>query len=139
MNKKIVFMVVLIECFLAVLLIGVFGQAIFDAMSRKSITEIYFSYEDGTKIEDNINLEVELSDSMLDVQLYWVIVPDDASEQKVQFICDKPDVAVVSESGLITFFEEKSVTITVQALDGSGQKDTIVVVPINKSGGNVEI
>ena len=139
MNKKIVFMIVLIECFLAVLLIGVFGQAIFDAMSRKSITEIYFAYEDGTKVEDNINLEVELSDSMRDVQLYWVIVPDDASDQKVKFTSSKPDVAIVSESGLVTFFEDESVTITVQTLDGSNQTDTIVVVPLDKSGGNVDI
>ena len=139
MNKKIVFMIVLIECFLAVLLIGVFGQAIFDAMSRKSITEIYFAYEDGTKVEDNINLEVELSDSMRDVQLYWVIVPDDASDQTVKFTSSKPDVAIVSESGLVTFFEDESVTITVQTLDGSNQTDTIVVVPLDKSGGNVDI
>ena len=132
-------MIVLIECFLAVLLIGVFGQAIFDAMSRKSITEIYFAYEDGTKVEDNINLEVELSDSMRDVQLYWVIVPDDASDQKVKFTSSKPDVAIVSESGLVTFFEDESVTITVQTLDGSNQTDTIVVVPLDKSGGNVDI
>ncbi len=139
MNKKIVFIIVLIECFLAVLLIGIFGQAIFSAINKKPVTEIYFTYKDGAKIQDGINLEEELSDSNRDVQLYWVVLPDDASEQKVVFTCSKPDVAIVSESGLVTFFEDEAVTITVQTLDGSNHTDVIVVVPTRRVGGNVDI
>ena len=148
MNKKIVFMVVLIECFLAVLLIGVFGQAIFDAMSRKAVTEIYFADKAGAKYEDGINMEVTLSDSVRDVTVYWVVLPDDASEQKVKITCDKPEVAKINagEDGIvegksvrITFIQDESVTITVTALDGSNQTDTIVIVPMRKIGGNVDI
>ena len=139
MSKKIVFLIVLIECILAVLLIGVFGGAIFSAINKKPVTDLYFMDKDGVKIEDNINLEVELTDSQRDVQLYWVVVPDDASEQKVSFTSSKPDVAIVSESGLVTFFEDESVTITVQALDGSNKTDTIIIVPTRHVGGNVDI
>ena len=139
MSKKIVFLIVLIECILAVLLIGVFGGAIFSAINKKPVTDLYFTDKDGVKIEDNINLEVELTDSNIDVQLYWVVIPDDASEQKVSFTSSKPDVAIVSESGLVTFFEDESVTITVQALDGSNKTDTIIIVPTRHVGGNVDI
>ena len=139
MSKKIVFIIVLIECILAVLLIGVFGGAIFSAINKKPVTDLYFTYQDGTKIEDGITLEVELSDSVRDVQLYWAVLPDDASEQKVSFTCSKPDAAVVNDAGVVTFFVDVSVTITVQSLDGSNKTDVIVIVPKLKLGGNVDI
>ena len=137
MNKKIVFMIVLIECFLAVLLIGVFGQAIFDAINKKAVTEIYFTYQDGTKIEDEVEyLQVELSDTVRDVQLYWTVLPDNASNQKVGFSCSRPESVIVSESGLVTFIDDIDVRITITTLDGSYITDTIVLVPkIEISGG----
>ncbi len=137
MNKKIVFIIVLVECVLAVLLISVFGLAIFGTNKTKMITDLYFTYQDGTKIEDEVEyIQVELTDSVRDYQLYWVVAPEDASNQKVSFSCDRPDSVIVSESGLVTFIDDIDVRITVTTLDGSYITDTIVLVPkIDISGG----
>ena len=60
MNKKVVYIVILIECILAVFLISFFGQAIFNAIRNVPVEEVYFTYEDGTKIEDDVPLKFEL-------------------------------------------------------------------------------
>ena len=57
MNKKIVFIITLVECVLAVLFISVFGQAIF-SITKKDVTDVYFVYENGEKIEDTARREL---------------------------------------------------------------------------------
>ena len=46
MSKKIVVIVVLVECILAVLLISFFGQEIYNAKNNVKTTEIYFTNEE---------------------------------------------------------------------------------------------
>ena len=53
MNKKIVFLVVLLECILAVFVVSVFGHAIEDSRAQILCKDLYFTTESGEKIEDN--------------------------------------------------------------------------------------
>ena len=138
MNKRVVFIVVLIECILAVLLISIFGQAIYNAVNNIVVQEVYFTYADGTKIEDGEHLTVELTDSKMDYQLYWAIGPENASNQNVTFTSSKPDQVVVNSSGVVTFYVEVGVTITIHTEDGN-QVDAIILIPQDNSGGDVEI
>ena len=138
MNKRVVFIIVLIECVLAVLLISIFGQAIFNAVNTVVVQEVYFTYADGTKIEDGKTLSVELSDSKMDYQLYWEILPDNASNQKVTFTASKPDKVEVNAAGVVTFYDEVSVTIIIHTEDGN-HYDEIVLIPVDNSSGDVDI
>lgn len=139
MNKKIVFIIVIVECILAVLLISVFGQAIFGAVKKHLAEEVYFTYQDGTKIEDGMQLEVELTDSKRDYVLYWTVGPEETTNTAVRFTSSAPESVIVNESGVVTFFDDvKSVIITVTTLDGSNQTDVITLVRKVNVGGDVE-
>ena len=131
MSKKIVFIVVLIECILAVLLISVFGQAIYDA-SPKPVSDVYFTYENGDKIEDGVRLNVELRGGNISYQLHWTVEPENAENSSVRFTSSKPNDVSVDENGLVTFFKVVDVTIIVSALDGSNKTDSIVLLPDEK-------
>lgn len=138
MSKKIVVIVVLVECILAVLLISFFGQEIYNAKNNVKTTEIYFTNEEGERLQDNAVIEVELSDSALSYQLHWVAKPKNISNKKVVFVSDNEDV-VVDSYGLVTFFEESTVLITVKSADGSNKTATIILTPKRNTEGDVDI
>ena len=48
MNKKIVILVVVVECILAILLIGIIGKALEVYYNEINAQEIYFTTSDGT-------------------------------------------------------------------------------------------
>ncbi len=127
MSKKIVFIVVLIECILAVLLISLFGQAIYSS-SPKLVNEVYFTYENGEKIADDQHLEVFLTDTKRDYQLFWAVDPENAHNTSVEFSSSDPNSVIVDASGRVTFRRTVlSVTITISTLDGGNKKDVIIL------------
>ena len=137
MNKKVVFLVVLLECILAVFLVSVFGHAIEDSRRQILCQDLYFATESGEKIEDGEMIEYKLTDSNMSYQLYWVMETDKTSNKEVVFESSDPMVKV-NNLGLVTFLEETDVVITIRALDGSGRTDSITLVP-KRGGGVVEI
>ena len=138
MSKKIVVIVVLVECILAVLLISFFGQEIYNAKNNVKTTEIYFINEQGERLQNDAIVEVELSDSALSYQLHWVAKPKNVSNKKVVFVSDNEDV-VVDSYGLVTFFEESTVLITIKTADGSNKTATIILTPKRNTEGDVDI
>ena len=137
MNKKVVFLVVLLECILAIFIISVFGRAIEDARRQILCQDLYFVTETGEKVEDGEMIEYKLTDSNISYQLYWVMETGETSNKEVEFESSDPMVKVNS-LGLVTFLEETDVIITIRAIDGSGRTDSITLVPI-RGGGIVEI
>ncbi|MBQ8658871.1 MAG: hypothetical protein IJ506_07020 [Clostridia bacterium] len=129
MNKKIVFIVVLAECILAVLLISFFGQAIVNANNNILCREIYFTYEDGEKIEDDKRLSVVIDDMNNSYKLYYEMLPAKTTNREVRFVSSDPQV-LVDDTGMVTFLYRKSVTITVFTEDGSNLSDSIILVPV---------
>lgn len=134
MNKKVVFLVVLLECILAVFLVSIFGHAIEDARRQILCEEIYFVDDYGEKIEDGEMIEVVLTDTTISYQLYWTMITGKTSNREVVFESDNPMVKVNSV-GLVTFLEETAVVITIKTIDGSGQSDSITLIP--KRGGGI--
>ncbi len=131
MNKKIVFIITLIECVLAVLFISVFGQAIF-SITNKDVEEIYFTYENGDKIEDNKIITVEITDTIRNYRLFWKVEPEDAHNPTVEFSVNRPDAVSVSASGRVSFRKEGTVIITIYTTDGSNKSDSITIKVIEK-------
>lgn len=131
MNKKVVFLVVLLECILAIFIVSIFGHAIEDSRRQILCQDIYFVDANGEKIEDGEMIEYELVGSDINYQLYWVMETDKTSNKEVIFESSNTLVKVNSE-GLVMFIEEVPVVITIRATDGSGKSDSVTLVP--KSG-----
>ena len=138
MNKKIVFLVVLLECILAVFVVSVFGHAIEDSRAQILCKDLYFTTASGEKIEDGEMIEVKLTDANMSYQLYWIMETEQTSNKEVEFISSKPNRVKVNSLGLITFLEETDVVITIRAKDGSEQMDSITLIP-KRGGGIVDI
>ena len=136
MNKKIVFLVVLLECILAVFIVSFFGHAIEDANKQILCKDIYFTYENGEKIEEDM-IEFKLTDSNRTYKLYWKIEAEDTTLQEVEFESSE-EMVKVNKYGEVTFLEDISVVITIRAKDGSGKWDKITLAP-ELGGGEVEI
>lgn len=98
-------------------------------MREIPVNELYFTYEDGTKIEDDKPLKFELKGSNNQYQLHWEVGPDDAANKKVKFTSSREEIAEVDEDGVVTFYARYGdVTITVESLDGSNISDSIQIV-----------
>ena len=132
MNKKVVFLVVLLECILAIFVVSIFGHAIEDARRQILCQDIYFVDDSGEKIEDGEMIEFTVSDTNMSYQLHWIMIAKDTSNKEVVFESSDPLVKVNS-LGLVTFLEEVDVVITIRVIDGSGKTDKITLVP--KRGG----
>ncbi len=154
MNKKIVFLIVILECILAVFIVSIFGSAIEDARSKILCRDLYFVYAEdvyeedketgemkkvgvkGEKIEDGVMITVNPTDANMSYQLVWVMETDKTSNKEVLFTSSKPNrVTVNPDTGLVTFLEKTDVVITIEAKDGSGKMDSITLV--SKRGGGI--
>lgn len=135
MNKKIVILVVVLECVLAVLLIGVIGKAIENYNKEVACQAVYFTNADGEIYENGALIEVERPDRGF--QLYYKLDPENTSDKSVTFTSSKPDDVEVSESGYVNFFEDTDVTITISTKNG--KTATIILVPKRDMSGDVDI
>lgn len=138
MNKKIVVIVVIVECILAVLLISFFGKAIENYRKQTLCQDIYFTDENGVKIEDDVVLTVEITDSNSSTQLYWKIITEKTAEKSVELKSSNP-LVLVDNTGKVTFLDLVTVVITVYATDGSEKSDSITLTIKQSTGGNVDI
>lgn len=134
MNKKVAFLLVLLECILAVFVVSFFGHAIEDARRQILCQDIYFTYANGEKIEDGEMIEYTLSGT-IEYQLYYKMETEKTSNRDVWFESSEPDKVFVDQLGKVIFIEETDVVITVRAMDGSGKTDSITLVP--KRGGGI--
>ena len=138
MNKKIVVIVIIVECILAVLLVSFFGKAIENFRKQTLVQDIYFTDENGVKIEDEQVLIVEITDSNSSVKLHYMIVSEKAAEKTVEFSSSHPSV-LVDSTGVVTFLDRVSVEIIVRATDGSEKYDSIRLAIKQSDGGDVDI
>lgn len=135
MNKKIIVIVVLLECVLAILLVSFLGKAIETYFNEVSAREICFLDEKGVPLEDDDIIDVERWD--LGYQLRWRINPEKTTDKSITFTSSKPDKVTVDESGYVSFDEEVDVSIT--ASTSNGMTATIKLVPKRKTEGTVNI
>ena len=138
MNKKIVFLVVLLECILAVFIVSFFGHAITDSRKEILCQDLYFVNELGEKYEDGEMIEVKLTDTNMSYKLAWVMETEKTSNKEVVFESSNPMVKV-NALGVVTFIPDDDggimdVVITVRAIDGSGKTDSITLIAKGEGG-----
>lgn len=135
MNKKIIVIVVLLECVLAILLVSFLGKAIETYFNEVSAREVCFLDEKGVPLEDDAIIEVERMD--LGYQLAWRINPEKTSDKTIIFSSSKPDQVTVDDSGYVSFDLDTDVSIT--ASTANGMTATVRLVPKRNTQGTVDI
>ena len=137
MNKKLMILIVALECVFSVFLISIFGPMVEAIHSGVPVSEICFLDENGERLADGTVLEVDLENER-SVSLSWLILPEDAKNKTVTVTADVgEDVVRITEDedGLgarITFRKTEVVRITVRATDGSTESATITLKPMTK-------
>ena len=135
MNKKLIVLIVALECIFAVFLVSIFGPMIEALHSKVIVTEIYFVDEQGDRIEDDTDVFVDLNERR-SYHYSFVVKPDDATDKSVSIISSEKDPNKIeiepdsSGKGFTVHFLSKSVTsvtITVRAKDTS-QKETKITI-----------
>ena len=144
MNKKVVVLIVFIECILAVFLVSFFGKVIEETRRDVYCQEIYFVDENGMKIEDGVPIMVDIDgDSLKPIRykLKWTIITKSTTDKTVSVEFSEDTVSYDYGSGelVISPYCNKSVIITVRATDGSEKFDTITLIPNVKIDSDVEI
>ena len=134
MNKKIVVIVVIVECILAVLMVSLLGAAIENAHKATKCTDVYFTNADYEKLRDGYDIYVDTSHGNIDYQLYWIVSPDNTTDKTVVFESSEPDSVLVSDTGRVTFIDDVAVVITVTATDGSNRSDSVKLIPLSQKG-----
>jgi pectate lyase len=101
------------------IIVLIFGF-LFISCSTGGIREV--KVESITINEGDITLKLEESE-----QLTVTVLPDNATDTNVVWLTDDPDIASVSDDGLVTALAVGSTTIIATTLDGSGVSDSITV------------
>ena len=144
MNKKLIILIVLVECILAVLIVSFFGKVIEETRRDVLCQDIYFVDENGIKIEDGVPIMIEIDDQSLKpirYKLKWKIITKSTTDKTVEVVASDNTVSYDYGSGelVISPYCNKSVVITVRATDGSEKYDTITLIPIGEGESDGEI
>lgn len=137
MNKKIMVLIVIAECVLAVFLIGVIGLAIESTYTGIDCREVCFTTADGTRLTSEDVLEVSEYEMSTEYRLYYKLDPEDTTDVPVTFTTSKPEIVSVNEKGIVTFREDTDVVITVST--ANGKTATIQLVPKRNTHGTVDL
>ena len=143
MSKKLIILIVALECIFAVFLISIFGPIVESFHSKILVQEIYFVDENGERMENDSSIFVDLQASR-SFHYDFVVGPDDATDKTVKVIHNKSDEEIEIEmdaegSGFTVHFLSKDVTsvkITVRAVDSSQKQAEIT---LNKRLADVNI
>ena len=145
MNKKVMILIVVIECVLAILLIAVLGMAIETYFNATEAEAIYFTTADGTVLEkgmlykekegtvtqvENENIFIEVARPDRGYQLHWLIIADNTSDKSVTFLvkAQDPNVEVsVDENGFVFFGDDTNVTVTISTKNG--RTASVLLIP----------
>lgn len=135
MNKKIVILIVIVECVLSILLIAVIGLAIESTHNEIECKEIYFTTAEGEKLEDGATLEVERPD--MGYQLHYLLEPGNTTDKAVTFTSGNSAFATVNEVGYVTFIEDEAVSVTISSKNG--KTATVYLIPLKKNHGTLVV
>ena len=153
MNKKVMILIVVIECVLSILLIAVIGKAIESYYKEVEAQEIYFTTAEGeillpgmlykekegtTETIDSDRIIIEVARPDRGYQLHWLIIAEETSDRSVIFNArsqDKNVEVTVDENGFVHFEDDVVVTITISTKNG--RTATVLLTPRQGSQGGV--
>lgn len=135
MNKKLIILIVALECVFSIFLISVFGPMIEALHSKVIVKDVYFVDEDGVRIENDTSFVVDL-DVSRSFHFDFEVMAEDATERTVDILHNGKDNEIEIEEdvdgfGFTVHFLSKnipSVTIIIRATDSSQKSAAITLV-----------
>ena len=115
MNKKLIVLIVALECVFSIFLISVFGPMLEMLHTPAEVSEIHVLDADGNRLERGAVIELERD--ARSYELSWEIVPDDADNPEVTVTAFVDDVEITPDT------ENPAVRITING-DGEGARIT---------------
>ena len=142
MNKKLIILIVALECVFSVFLISFFGPMVASIHADVPVSAVYLVGEDGNRLvaedgKDMPTVSISLPGD-LDYHFTLEVLEEDATDKSVTVTTDNPEVTVkmdMNGRGFTVTFENpflKSVTVSVITNDGSSKT---AHVHIEKEGG----
>lgn len=153
MNKKVMILIVVIECVLSILLIAVLGKAIETYFTETEAQEIHFTTAEGVVLEpgtlykekDGSTTQIESEQIVIEVarpdrgyQLHWLIITDKTSDRSVTFSVKSQDPSIevtVDENGFVYFADDVVATVTISTKNG--RTATVLLTPRQGGQGGV--
>lgn len=130
MNKKLIVLIVALECIFSVFLISFFGPMIASLHEDIPVSEIHLIGEDGNRLvapegAEMPTVEIDLP-NVLDYHFGLEVLGADATDKSVTVTTDRESVTVTMDKhgrGFTVTFEPgiNDATVTVVANDGSGK------------------
>lgn len=126
--KKSVVMLILVIYVASVAVIGVFGMKSVLYDEKIYIEKITCINEEAKDVEETIDgRTVTIQRVIIDYKeseettfwIQWRVFPEDASFRRVEFVSGNENVATVDGQGIVRFIKKGTVTIYINALDGS--------------------
>ena len=135
MNKKLIVLIVALECVFSIFLISVFGPMIEAMHSHVVVEDVYFVDEAGNRMEDEETIEINL-DTAIEFHYDFEVVTTEATDRSVDIVHSLTDDDILIETdadgfGFTVIFMTRKVTsvrITVRATDGSQKSASITLV-----------
>ena len=126
--KKSVVMLILVIYVASVAVIGVFGMKSVLYDEKIYIEKITCINAEAKDVEETIDgRTVTIQRVIIDYKeseettfwIQWRVFPEDASFRRVEFVSGNENVATVDGQGIVRFIKKGTVTIYINALDGS--------------------
>lgn len=115
MNKKLIVLIVALECVFSIFLISIFGPMLEMLHTPSDVTAIYILDTNGNRLERGA--VIELDRDARSYELSWEVLPDDAENPTVEV------TAFVDNEEITADTENPAVRITMNA-DGEGARIT---------------
>lgn len=143
MNKKLIVLIVALECVFSIFLISIFGPMIEALHAKIIVKDLYFVDEAGERMLNAETVTVNLDESR-SFHFDFEVVTEEATDRTVEIIHNRTDEEILLEEdvdgfGFTVHFLSKnisSVTIIVRANDSSQKSASIT---LSKSGSNINI
>ena len=145
MNKKLIILIVALECVFSIFLISIFGPMIESLHSKVLVSDLYLLDEDRTRLEATEDEEIPLVKigipNDFDYEFYVVVETDEATDRTYTVTHNRTDDDVeirMTKNGFrVTFLSDISnVTITVKANDGSLKTASVL---LTAAGGSTDV
>ena len=137
MNKKLMILIVALECVFSVFLISIFGPMIEALHSKIVVEDVYFVDEAGVRMENESSVFVDTSPETgkRSFHLSYAVVTEEATDRTVEIIHnrDSDEIEIVEDDegfGFTVRYRDRSITsvrITIRAKDSS-QKEAVITL-----------
>lgn len=133
MNKKLIILIVALECVFSIFLISVFGPMVESLHTKVVVKDVYFVNDAGERMEEGATVTVDL-DKSRSYHLDFVVESEDATERTVDILCNQEGAVEITPDadgfGFEILFIDKSipsVTIVIRATDSSQKSASITL------------